>query len=319
MSKGKRDDHDIWKVSSHYCTVDNEVARKIGLNEAIVLRTIYSLCLSKKANKNIDWWKGTRQYWLIKFPWMSENTLKRVLSKLIKAALIEVRIDTKTGNSYRPKESQIQKMLADDEFQLGQIDPNDLDTGEPVLGHLGPDSGHLGPDSGQNEPTLLSLGSLSPLPALSSVCSEPILASADAAATQDAIEPEVIFAEKNSKTEKPAGSLIFEAYREAYLQRYKVEPLRNAKTNSICSQIAKQLPLDEALALMHFFLQQNVAFYIQRGHAIQLALGDLQALRTNMLNNQAMSSRQAQLADKQQAQKNALQNYLENREKYAFK
>ena len=145
------------------------------------------------------------------------------------------------------------------------------------------------------------------------------IASAEAAATQDAIEPEVIVAEKNSKTEKPAGSLIFEAYREAYLQRYKVEPLRNAKTNSICSQIAKQLPLDEALALMHFFLQQNVAFYIQRGHAIQLALGDLQALRTNMLNNQAMSSRQAQLADKQQAQKNALQNYLENREKYAFK
>jgi hypothetical protein len=145
------------------------------------------------------------------------------------------------------------------------------------------------------------------------------VATAEAAAPQKAIEPEVLIDEPRAKAQKPAGSLIFEAYREAYLRRYNVEPLRNAKTNGICSQIAKQLPLDEAIALMHFFLQQNVAFYIQRGHAIQLALGDLQALRTNMLNNQAMSSRQAQLADKQQAQKNALQNYLENREKYALK
>lgn len=145
------------------------------------------------------------------------------------------------------------------------------------------------------------------------------VATAEAAAPQKAIEPEVLIDEPKAKAQKPAGSLIFEAYREAYLRRYNVEPLRNAKTNGICSQIAKQLPLDEAIALMHFFLQQNVAFYIQRGHAIQLALGDLQALRTNMLNNQAMSSRQAQLADKQQAQKNALQNYLENREKYALK
>jgi hypothetical protein len=145
------------------------------------------------------------------------------------------------------------------------------------------------------------------------------VATAEAAAPQKAIEPEVLIDEPKAKAQKPAGSLIFEAYREAYLRRYNVEPLRNAKTNGICSQISKQLPLDEAIALMHFFLQQNVAFYIQRGHAIQLALGDLQALRTNMLNNQAMSSRQAQLADKQQAQKNALQNYLENREKYALK
>lgn len=312
MSKRNQHDDDIWKVSSHYCTVDNEVARKIGLNEAIVLRTIYTLCLSKKANKGVEWWKGTRQYWLIKFPWMSENTLKRVLSKLIKAELLDVRIDTKTGNSYRPNEFHIRKMLADDEYQLAQSEPNESGQFEPELAQSGP-------ESGQSEPTLLSLGSSSLSSSLSSGCGEPILATAEAAAPQEVIEPEVLIDEPKAKAQKPAGSLIFEAYREAYLRRYNVEPLRNAKTNGICSQIAKQLPLDEAIALMHFFLQQNVAFYIQRGHAIQLALGDLQALRTNMLNNQAMSSRQAQLADKQQAQKNALQNYLENREKYALK
>jgi hypothetical protein len=119
--------------------------------------------------------------------------------------------------------------------------------------------------------------------------------------------------------EVPEGSLIFEAYSEAYAKRYGQEPLRNAKVNSACSQIAKQVGVEIGKAVMHFYLEQNVAWYVQKAHAIEYALKDLQALRTNMLNNQAMSSRQAQLADKQQAQKNALENYLANREKYAFK
>lgn len=112
---------------------------------------------------------------------------------------------------------------------------------------------------------------------------------------------------------------IFEAYKEAYERRYKVEPLRNAKVNTICAQIAQQVGIEDGQAIMHFYLQQNVAWYVQKSHALEYALKDLQALRTNMLNNKAMSSREAQKVDVQQAQKNALQNYLENREKYALK
>ena len=120
-------------------------------------------------------------------------------------------------------------------------------------------------------------------------------------------------------TQKTAGAEVWQAYSEAYAKRYGQEPLRNAKVNSICSQIAKEVGIEVGKAIMHFYLQQNVAWYVQKAHAIQFALADLQALRTNMLNNQAMSSRQAQLVDKQQSQKNALENYLANREKYAFK
>jgi hypothetical protein len=323
MSKYKDDPNDYWKISSDYCKVDNQLAAKIGLNEAIVLRTLYELCRSKKHTDNISWWQGKQHYWLIKFPWLSERTLFRVFERLEKLGLIEIRIDKKTGNHYRPVQKQIERVLNDDDFQLGQNEAvQSSQNGGTTDNQFCQNGGEFRQNGGefcQNGGTLLSLGSVSLSGSLSSGCGEPILATAEAAAPQKAIEPEVLIDEPRAKAQKPAGSLIFEAYREAYLRRYNVEPLRNAKTNGICSQIAKQLPLDEAIALMHFFLQQNVAFYIQRGHAIQLALGDLQALRTNMLNNQAMSSRQAQLADKQQAQKNALQNYLENREKYALK
>lgn len=141
------------------------------------------------------------------------------------------------------------------------------------------------------------------------------VAASEIAAPQEPMqEPVIEVLDSKTEKQKSAGSLIFEAYQDAYLKRYGIEPLRNAKTNSICSQIAKQLPLNEAQAIMHFYVQQNVAFYLQRGHAIQLVLSDLQALRTNMLKNRAMSSREAYLADKQQAQKNTVEDYLENRE-----
>lgn len=112
------------------------------------------------------------------------------------------------------------------------------------------------------------------------------------------------------------GTLVFDAYRQAYERRYGVGPIRNGKVNSICSTIVQQVGIDEGKALMHFYLQQNVSWYLQKSHAIEYALKDLQALRTNMLNNKAMSSREAQQADKQQAQQNVLDDYLANREEY---
>lgn len=315
MSKYKNDPTDYWRVSSDYCVVDNRTAVKIGLNESIVLRTLYELCRTKKQNDGISWWQGKQQYWLIKFPWLSEKTLQRVFAKLEKLKLIEIRVDRKTGNHYRPVQEQIEQMLNDDDFCIEQTDlTNDTTSGQVdrMSGQNDLMSGQIDLMSGQNDRTLLSLGS-SPLSApLSSM-----VATAHAAATQEPVT-ELVTEVLDSKPEKQktAGALIFEAYQDAYVQRYGLEPLRNAKTNSICAQIAKQLPVDEARALMHFFVQQNVAFYLQRGHAIQLALADLQALRTNMLQNKAMSAREAFLADKQQAQKNVLDDYLANREKY---
>jgi hypothetical protein len=112
MSKYKDDPKDYWKISSDYCKVDNQLAAKIGLNEAIVLRTLYELCRSKKQTDNISWWQGKQQYWLIKFPWLSERTLFRVFERLEKLGLIEIRIDKKTGNHYRPVQKQIERTFS---------------------------------------------------------------------------------------------------------------------------------------------------------------------------------------------------------------
>lgn len=322
----KKYDNDYWMIPSDYSQLDHFVANYLGINEAIVLRLIYSMCRYKKQQYGTPWFQGSWIFWKSKLKFMSESKLRRVFDSLEKKGLIEKRIDYKTGNWYQPVQTAMEKMLKearddyfDDSFEVSEnqaIQSVQNEQADSDLQNLPVQSEQAGLHKtnklpAQSEQALLT--SMSPI----SPRSLPNVATAHAAATEEPLT-ELVTEVLDSKPEKQksAGSLIFEAYQDAYVQRYKIEPLRNAKTNSICSQIAKQLPLDEAVALMHFFVQQNVAFYLQRGHAIQLALGDLQVLRTNMLQNKAMSSRQAFLADKQQAQKNMVESYLENREKY---
>lgn len=322
----KKYDNDYWMIPSDYSQLDHFVANYLGINEAIVLRLIYSMCRYKKQQYGTSWFQGSWIFWKSKLKFMSESKLRRVFDSLEKKGLIQKRVDYKTGNWYQPVQTAIEKMLKearddyfDDSFELSEnesiqsVQNEQADSelqNEPVQN----EQASLLKTNKQpvhNEQALLT--SMSPI----SPRSLPNVATAHAAATQEPVT-ELVTEVLDSKPEKQktAGALIFEAYQDAYVQRYGLEPLRNAKTNSICAQIAKQLPVDEARALMHFFVQQNVAFYLQRGHAIQLALADLQALRTNMLQNKAMSAREAFLADKQQAQKNVLDDYLANREKY---
>jgi len=319
VSRKANTNEDYWRLSSDYSKVDPAIAAKIGFNEAVILRTIYGMCRWKKENDGTEWFQGSRTYWIEKFSWISISTFRRIINKLQQAGLIDVRVDTDGGNHYRPIHENIKKLIKQVATE-GYDEPIESVQNEPAVKGRSVQNEpgtrlNLNQGSVQNEPALLTLGSSN----LSSDLSSNV-ATAHAAATEEPVK-ELVTEVLNSKPEKQktSGALIFEAYQESYVQRYKIEPLRNAKTNSICSQIAKQLSIDEAVALMHFYLQQNVAWYVQKAHAIEYALKDLQALRTNMLNNQAMSSRQAQLVDKQQSQKNALDNYLANREKYAFK
>lgn len=294
---------DYWRISSDYCKVDPEVAEHLGINEAIILRTIYGLSRWKKQNDGTEWFQGSRAYWVTKFKWISVSTFKRTIAKLQQMGLIEVRVDHERGNYFRPVHQNIEKML--ERIASGRHDLNERSgQNEPQQGNESCQNEPITPcnlDRGliQSEPTLLTFKTPNPTPNLSpNVCT-------DANVTVLADEK----TENKTNKEPTSGSQIFEAYADAYQQRYKLEPLRNAKTNAVCASIAKQLPLDEAKAIMHFYLRQNVAWYVQKSHAIEYALKDLQALRTNMLRNQTMSSTAAQNADKLAAQKQALEKF----------
>lgn len=305
--KNKSDSGDYWRIPTDYSKVDPLVAERLGINEAVVLRTIYNLSRWKKLNDGVEWFQGSTNFWLMKFRWLSQSTFKRIIAKLAIDNLIEVRVDREGGNHYRPVQETIVKLLDEEPIESPDYEASSVQNEPTGQVNLNPPSGQFEPTrqvnlnrpSVQNEPTLLTLESPYTIPYTIPYTSPSV---AEASASAPPTKPKK---EKSS----PNGSLVFEAYREAYVRRYEIEPLRNAKTNAVCSQIAKQLPLDEAKALMHFYLKQNVSWYVQKSHAIEYALKDVQALRTNMMRNRTMSTTAAQQADRLAAQKQAMENF----------
>lgn len=76
------------------------------------------------------------------------------------------------------------------------------------------------------------------------------------------------------------GALAFEAYAEAYRQRYGTDPVRNHKVNIAFADLAKRLPAEEAPEVAAYYVHHSAAFYVQSGHAPGLLLRDCEKLRT---------------------------------------
>lgn len=95
------------------------------------------------------------------------------------------------------------------------------------------------------------------------------------------------------KKEPTAGSLVWEAYLTAYQQRHKVAPLRNEKINSQCKQLVQQVGVEEACALVSYYVGRHDAFYLNAKHPLGLLLVDLQKIRTEYLTGNSMTQAQA--------------------------
>jgi len=89
-------------------------------------------------------------------------------------------------------------------------------------------------------------------------------------------------ATKASKETSPTGA-TWEAYREAYRQRYHVDPTRNATVNGQLANFVKRVPAEEAPAIAAFYVEHNHGYYLNAGHAIGLLLKDAEKLRTEWL------------------------------------
>ena len=98
-----------------------------------------------------------------------------------------------------------------------------------------------------------------------------------------------------------ANRATWEAYRAAYLDRYGVEPLRNAKVNGQIAQFVRTVGAQDAPKLAAFYLAHNGGFFVQRRHDFGLLLQSVQQIRTDWLRGEQMTATAARQAEKTQA------------------
>lgn len=109
----------------------------------------------------------------------------------------------------------------------------------------------------------------------------------------------------------PKGGDVWTAYRAAYFARYKVEPVRNAKSNSNCVELIKRLGGDGAISVVKFFLTHNQAFYVAKAHPLGLCVADAEGLHTQMLAGHRISASEAREKDLGQGNAQAFANVYE--------
>ena len=98
-----------------------------------------------------------------------------------------------------------------------------------------------------------------------------------------------------------ANRATWEAYRAAYLDRYGVEPLRNAKVNGQIAQFVRTVGAQDAPKLAAFYLAHNGGFFVQRRHDFGLLLQSAQQIRTDWLRGEQMTTARARQTENTQS------------------
>lgn len=104
---------------------------------------------------------------------------------------------------------------------------------------------------------------------------------------------------------------IWESYKEAYLLRYKTDPVRNGSVNSKISQLAKRLG-QEAIQVVAFYVAHNDFFYVKAMHPIGLCLAHAEGLRTQWRRGKAVTTRDVKDFENKQEFNNLINDIKEN-------
>lgn len=137
----------------------------------------------------------------------------------------------------------------------------------------------------------------------------------------DSQKPKKTAAKKKRKTKavsknltKSDGSLVWEAYRLAYHNQYNHEPIRNAKVNSLCSQLVKRIG-KSAPEVAAFYVGHRASWYVQKLHMLEYCVKDAEKLYTEFQAGIQMTNKQAQQCDMAQTLDQAGDAYMRNLDK----
>jgi (p)ppGpp synthase/HD superfamily hydrolase len=96
---------------------------------------------------------------------------------------------------------------------------------------------------------------------------------------------------------KTANKATWESYKNAYNQRYGVDPLRNAAVNGMIAKFTKAVPQDDAPFIAEFFVRHNDRWFVNRKHSVKDLLGSADKLYAEWKTNTPTTSSQAHQID----------------------
>jgi len=109
---------------------------------------------------------------------------------------------------------------------------------------------------------------------------------------------------------EPITNAVWQAYRDAYIARYGVEPIRNARVNGMLAQFVRRLGADIAPQVAAYYLRCNHRWYVARGHSVDAMLRDAEKLYTEWASGRVITETEARNMDRMQGNYNAFARLL---------
>lgn len=119
---------------------------------------------------------------------------------------------------------------------------------------------------------------------------KPTTAKSTAAAARRPREDAEAKADRNRPTRQ--------AYIDAYVRRYTVEPTLDKRANSMLSQFVESVGADDGPGIAAFYVASNRGLYVSARHDVTLLLRDARGLRTEWLTGRQVTETEARQADK---------------------
>jgi hypothetical protein len=110
------------------------------------------------------------------------------------------------------------------------------------------------------------------------------------------------------------GGIVWQAYDMAYRNRYGVAPLRNAKVNAQCKELAKQIGVERATQVACYYVERNDAFYVNAKHPLGLCVLNLQKLVTERETNTVVTMTDARRVESHSQTDRAIREYASRQE-----
>lgn len=124
------------------------------------------------------------------------------------------------------------------------------------------------------------------------------------------VEAIEIMVAKPKKGETTEGSRVWAAYEQAMLARHGIQPKRNKTTNNQAKQLVERLGVDDAIAVVQFYVAHNNAYYVRNVHPFGICLKDAEALFGQMEKGETLTQRAAQKLETGSATLSASKSYL---------
>lgn len=120
--------------------------------------------------------------------------------------------------------------------------------------------------------------------------------------SQPSIQNPSAHASRGGRT-TPRGDTVetWSAYRQAYFDRYGVEPVRNARVNGQMASVVRCVGVTEAPHIAAFYVRHNRQQYVAAKHASSLLARDAEGLRTEWATNRTVTETEARQSDRTQA------------------